>query len=1329
MSRKENMRCPFTASSTLDVHGATASENTVTETRLLGWRSRTAPLPLSVSQTRLWHLSQLAPDSPAHSELITIRKAGPLDVEALRRALTDVVARHEVWRTAFRTLDGVPHQLVREPAEVDLPLIDLTHLSHDDAVHRATEIAAADARRPYDVAEGPLIRPRLIRIVDDDHRLQLGLHHLVFDETTLRRVVLPELTALYRSYATGAPLSLPDPQAQYADYATWELDWVRGSEVAGRIAKWRSRLAGSTPSQLPVDHPRPPGQTFAGGTIPLAIEHDTVDALRRVARAAGGTLFHALAAAYAWWLHLYADSTDVVFGSEYDLRDRDGLLAVAGNCVTPVVLRCGVSDDELFTALVGRIRQVVTEALSDVVPFDSLVDGLGVPRDRRNSSLFHTQLLFQPSLTIPADEWSLHAMDADVRDAVGTAKFDLSIELDERPDGRVVGGFVFSADLFDRETAREMASHWCRLLDAVAAEPGIPMGEHDLVTPDERQRQLSWNPTTDEGISSRCVHEIISSQVERTPDAVAVEFGDMTLTYRELDDRAAAIASRLVEAGAGTGSVVAVLLDRTSDLVAAIMGILKSGAAFLPLDPRQPAARSNFSINDADANIVLTDRQLPTGGDAVKAIVINLGDVGPDAPLGAPSSTVSPGDLAYVVYTSGSTGRPKGVLIEHRSVTNLMQTMFREFGVGASDTVLSPSSISFDVALGDIFCALACGARLVLATAAQATHPAALIRLIADSRATYMMATPTTWGALVSAGWRGDRRLTAASIGETLTDGLAEALLQRCGAVWNTYGPTEATVITSVARLAEGDTVTVGRPLPNVRMYITDHRGRLQPVGTPGEIAIGGIAVGRGYRNRPDEQARRYGDDPFHVGGGIYRTGDRGRLLPDGRIQHLGRYDDQLKIRGFRVEPGEIESTLCEHPDVGCCVVAAREAPNGEQQLVAYIVGESERPSDAELRDWLRRRLPEYMVPSGFVRLSALPQTASGKLDKAALPAPPPHGAGRSGDQPPRNDTERRVAELWSDVLGVPVIDVNSDFFDVGGHSLLAAQLISDVWQTFGVALSPASFLDRGRTVAKLAELVRAESPSRTDEVTSVPPLHFIFSDLAPAMSLRHIRAQWGAAQLVHALVPEQSGGRLDRSLSIERRAARALSTIRSRQPDGPLALIGYSIGGLVAYEVARQAVDVGQQVEWLGILDELAPSMSELRRAQLTLRWRLRRIRRLPARQRWAKYGEAALEVLRNGAGLFEFELDYRGVAEIESRYQQPGHEVPMHLFVSDVTAAAAETDSLGWDQWHKGPLTVDRFGGDHASMLQLPQVVLLAKIMLESLCKSRQLTRGQQA
>jgi amino acid adenylation domain-containing protein len=1031
------------------------------------------------------------------------------------------------------------------------------------------------------------------------------------------------------------------------------------------------RLAGSMPSQLPLDHPRPPCQTFAGGTIPLAITHATVEGLRRAALGAGGTLSDALAAAYAWWLHVYADSTDVVFGSAEDPRNGDDL--------TPLVVRCDVSGEDPFTALVGRIRRAVTEALSDVV-----------------------------------------------RDAVRSTKFDISVELDERHDGQVVGGFAYSADLFDRETAREMASHWCRLLDAVAAEPTMPMAEHDLVTPEERQRQLSWNRTSAEGISSQCVHELISSQVERTPDAIAVAVGNTTLTYRQLDDRAAVIASWLAQAGAGPGAVVALLLDRTPDVVAAILGVLKSGAAFLPLDPRQPEARNTFCINDVGANIVLTDRAPPVGADAITAAVVNLGDLEPHAPgNGAPPSagTVSAADLAYVICTSGSTGRPKPVLIEHRGVTNLTRNLVSEFGIGAGDTVLSVASISFDMALFDTFSALVCGARLVLASTAEAVIPASLNRLIAQRGATYMFTTPTTWGALIAAGWPGDRRLRAAAGGETLTSGLAEALLQRCGAVWNGYGPTEATAGTSMARLTPGDTITVGRPFPNVRVYITDPRGRLQPVGVPGEITIGGIGVGRGYLNRPDEHACRFGDDPFHVGGRLYRTGDRGRFLPDGRLQHLGRYDEQLKIRGCRVEPGEIESTLCEHPAVGACAVVARQLPSGEPQLVAYILGEPERLSGAEARDWLRHRLPEYMVPSAFEHLHALPTTSNGKLDKAALPAPSPPGTGRVDALPPRTDTETRVAALWADLLGKPVTDVNSDFFDLGGHSLLAVRLISEVEQTFGVALSLESFIDGGRIVAKLAELLSAESPSRTGEVTSGPPLHFISCDLATAMSLRHFTERWGSAQPVHALIPEQAGGQFDRSVTIEEHARQALSMIRNRQPDGPLALAGYSIGGLVAYEVARQAVDAGQQIEWLGILDAMAPP---LERAQSQMRWRLHSVHQRPLRERWAKYAELALRALRSLLPQRQRGFDLRGAAKIGRRYRQPGHRVPMHLFVSEVSAAAAGDDLLGWGEFHQGPVDGHRLAGDHLSLLRLPDAELLATSMLESLCTASESTCG---
>jgi amino acid adenylation domain-containing protein len=1276
------------------------------------------PMPLSASQSQMWYQSQLAPDSRVLNEVIEIRKTGALDVDALRRAVSDVVARHEALRTTFDLIDGVPHQIIREPTEVDVLISDLSDLDTEDAVARAVDIVTTDSLRPYDLANGPLIRPRLIRIAEYDHRLYIGLHHLIWDGLTLNRVVFPELVVLYRSYTTGVPSALRRPEAQYVDYTQWELDWLRGPETAKRIERWRNRLADITATQLPFDHPRPSRQTFTGGTIPLTIDDATVEGLRAAARAAGGTLFHALAAAYAWWLHLYSESAEVVFGTPHDLRQRSDLFSVAGYAVTTVVVRCEVSGEESFISLVSRTGRVVTEALSDAVPFETLVSGLGVARDARSNPLFQTTLVLEPQLTSPADDWSLHLMETDVRDALGSSKFDISIELDERPEGDLAGRFFFSTDLFDRETAREMLSHFSRLLEVVAAQPEIPMREHDSLTLDERERQLGWNSITRVSSHPECVHEIISAQVERTPDVVAVEVGDTTLTYRQLDDRAAAIASRLVEAGAGIGSVVAVLLDRTPDLIATLLGILKSGAAFLPLDPRQPPARNSFSVNDAGASMIVTDRHLPAGWEADAATVV---DIRQSWRPGACHVAVSPSDLAYVIYTSGSTGRPKGVLIEHRSVANLMRTMFQDIGVTAADKVLSVASISFDVALGDIFCALACGARLVLASSAQATEPVALGRLIADSGATYMMATPTTWAALVASGWSGNSHLAAASIGETLPDGLARALLQRCGQVWNTYGPTEATIIDTVVQLSDGDTVTVGKPFSNVRMYVVDPDGRLQPVGVPGEIAIGGVAVARGYHNRPDEQARRFGEDPFHDGGRMYRTGDRGRFLADGRLQHLGRYDDQLKIRGFRIEPGEIETTLCEHPGVSSCAVVVSEAPNGEKQLVAYIVDEPGCPSEADARNWLRRRLPEHMIPSSFTLISELPTTASGKVNKAALPVPAPQGTDCTGDQLPRDDTERRVSALWAELLAAPVTDVNADFFDIGGHSLLAARLIFKVQREFGVAPSLAAFLDSGRTVAGLATLINTENAGGTEEITSGSPLHFVFADLASAVSVRHFKDRWAEDQSVHVLIPEQPDGLFDASVTVEQHARQAFSLICDRQPQGPLALAGYSIGGAVAYEIARQAIDAGRRVEWLGIIDCLAPSMAHMEREHQTLRWRFRRIRRRPVREQLTKYLEVGGRLLRSGALWPHRDFDYHGATEIACRYQLPGHDASMHLFASQGTVFDAETELLGWDEFHKGSVTANQLSGDHVTILERPLVEQLAQMMIESLHKAR--------
>jgi amino acid adenylation domain-containing protein len=1096
-----------------------------------------------------------------------------------------------------------------------------------------------------------------------------------------------------------------------------------------RLARCRERLAGVAPLNLPLDHPRPARQRFLCSMLPITIDSATGHRLRRIATDHDATLFQLLAAVYAYWLRSYIEQDDVVFATAHDFRQVPELESMVRDCVTPVVLRISVAETSTCIGLLTRMRTEVLDAIGCAVPLERLVRTIDLPRDQRRNPLFQTALVLEPAMLEPDRTWSIDQMETAVGALVGRSKLDISVGLAERSDGRICGRLIYNADLFETRTAQLMQSHFVRLLRNVATAPDLPLAE--LSGPDEqdRRRQLNeFNPKplpAATAAQGRCIHELIVDRATRTPDMVAVVVGDQKLSYRDLLGRSQRIASRLTEAGAGPGVVVAICVDRSIQLVPALLGVLLSGGAYLPLDPNQPESRSLFMIADAGATVLLTDsshrlQRAPSDIEVVDLSRDTTQCLDAMVPAFIPGNC-SPQDLAYVIYTSGSTGTPKGVQVEHRSVANLMMAIPAALGLSDADIFLSVVSYTFDGSVGDIFTTLALGATLVLATDVQTKDPRELAELIECYDATAMSATPTTWSMLIGAEWSGRPGLLAVCAGELLPDRLAGELRQRCRAVWNGWGPTETTVFAGGGFVEPGEPVTVGKPLPGVRIYVMDNRGRLLSCGVPGEIVIAGRGVSRGYVNRPEETAQRYRLDPFVDGDRMYRTGDRGRLLADGRLQHLGRYDDQVKIRGFRIEPAEIESTLCEHPGVGVCAVVAREAPNGEQHLVAYIVDES-GPADAEARDWLRRRLPEYMVPSAFVHLSKLPTTASGKLDKAALPAPSPNRAVRSADQCPRNNTESRIAALWTDLLGVPVTHVNADFFDMGGNSILAGRLVWEVQRTFGIALSLPTFLNNGTTVAKIAALLGAEGARAIEEAepgpeaeTGPPPLHFIFPDLVSAMGLRHFAAQWGAGQPVHLVIMEQSGGWYDRSVGIEQRATQALSTIRRRQPHGPIALVGFSLGGILAYEIARQVIDAGEQVCWLGILDANAPPMAQLS----TLRGRLHLLRRRPARERWAKYHEVTIRVLRHGpSGLWQDgRYDVRNAIAIARRYQASGHDVPMHVFVTQDSAAETDSESLGWGDFHKGVLTVHRLAGNHLTVLVQPQVEQVVRMVLKSL------------
>jgi amino acid adenylation domain-containing protein len=1285
--------------------------------RRIPQRTDNGPAPLSAAQLQLWYLHQLAPESIAYNELVTIRKDGPFDHAAFAWAFNEVIRRHEAWRTTFAVSGDEPRQIVRQHNNIDLPMVDLTHMPFSEAeataAHKAAEIASA----PYDLACGPFLRPMLVRLTATHHRLYLAMHHLIFDGVSLYRIVLPELVALYNARYTGDASSLPDPPIQYSDYSVWERGWVDSPEVERRLARCRARLAGIAPLDLPLDHPRPVRQRFRGSMLPLTFDAATVQRLRTVAADHDATLFQIVAAVYAYWLRSYTEQDDVVFATAHDLRQAPELESMVGFCLTPVVLRVNVTESASCAGLLSQIRTEVVDALACAVPFERLVRGIDPPRDQRRNPLFQTALVLEPPVVSPDPAWSIHQMETAVGELMGQSKFDISVELDERSDGRIDGRLIFSTDLFDTATAQLMLTHFTQLVRNAANAPDVPLAELSGPDNEDRRRQLeTFNPPASAATAAhgRCVHELIIDQAARTPDAIAVIVGDQSLSYRELLLRSQRIAARLADAGAGRGTIVAVCVDRSTDLVPALLAVLLTGGAYLPLDPQQPQSRSLFMIADAGATILLTDsthRTLPVPDDIATVQLARARYALDLAPL-CISAQCDPSAVAYVIYTSGSTGTPKGVEVEHRNVVNLMTTLPAELGMSDADTCLSLASATFDISVGDIFCALGIGATVVQATGAQSKDPRALGDLIERCAATMMSATPTTWSMLIGAGWTGRPGLLALSAGEPLPEHLAAELRQRCRAVWNATGPTETTVYTGGGFVEAGEPITVGTPLPGVRIYIMDGRGHLLPCGVPGEIVIAGRGVSRGYVNRPRETAARFRRDPFVDGERMYRSGDRGRLLADGRLQILGRYDNQVKIRGFRVELGEVESVLIEHPQVNEVAVAVCGDDAG-QQLVAYIVADAGGLDGARLRRWARSRLPAYMVPSVILHLSALPRSASGKLDRAALPTPPAPAA-PSRPRPPtsirESSTQHRLAELWSELLPGAGADPREDFFDLGGHSVLATRLLAEVERRFGVPIAVADFLDHGTTLALLGRLIDdAGTTDRTRQGTDLPHLFFVYPDLPSSMSLRYLSERCGRENHLYPLITPPVRGRIGRPRTVGEVAEPLLRTIRAAQPAGPYRLIGYSFGGLLAYELARLLDSEGDQVAWLGLLDTLTPAaVRALMRKWKSPSVRMARLRESRRSKLIADYGHNVGWATREkliAAGLVKRrpgeQFDIRHAWQIMLACIPQGHHVPMNLFVTTDTINHTGSESLGWADVHRGPLQIHRAPGDHDSLL----------------------------
>ena len=1047
----------------------------------IGRRARPARIPLSYAQQRLWILDRIDPGSAAYNVPTSMWMQGPLDEAAFARALDEILRRHESLRTLIAADDEGPHQVVQPPSAVPIERQDLRTLPVPEREAAAFALARAEARRPFDLARGPLLRALLVRVDDQRHLFTLNAHHIAVDGWSLG-LLNDELRQLYGAYQDGLESPLPELPVQYVDYALWQRELLEGPALRTQLDYWRQRLAGPLPVlELPGDRPRPPVQSYRGEVLRSTLALETWDAVKRLSRQEGATPFMTVLAAYQTLLMRYSGQHDLVVGVGVANRRREELESLAGFFVNTLALRNDLSGNPSFRSLLAQVKDSTLAAYAHQdLPAERLIEDLAPERSLSHAPVFQTMLFFQnfPSGDSHLAGLTLTPVDFD-RINPGTARSDLALFAGEQEDGLALF-FEYASDLFDAATIEAFSGHFQQLLRSIVADPDRRLGELEILPQEERQRLLrEWNDTALEAPLDTPLHRLFERQAERRPDAIAVECGSQRLSYAELDAQADALARALAARGAGPGQLVGLFVERSPRMLVALLGVLKAGAAYVPMDPSYPAERLGYMLEDARARLIVSERalqaQLPSSG--CEPLWLDELDAAPGARV---DSGVGPEDLAYVIFTSGSTGRPKGVQIPHRAAVNFLSAVAREPGLGEDDVMCAVTTLSFDIAVLELLLPLSVGARIALADRATAADGAALAGGVGSAGARALQATPATRRLLLDAGWRGRPSLRLFCGGEALPRELADRLLD-CGAqLWNLYGPTETTVWSAVERVrADGAAISIGRPLANTELHIVDARGQLVPVGVPGELLIGGLGVARGYLARPELSAEKFVPDRHGArpGARLYRSGDLARRLRDGRIEVLGRIDHQVKLRGFRIELGEIESVLAEHPQVRQAVVVCREDRPGDKRLVAYVIGAAD---GAELRAHARQHLPEYMLPSAYVALAQYPLTPNGKVDRKALPAPDADALEAQAYVAPRNGEEETLARLWAEVLGLERVGIHDDFFDLGGHSLLATQLITRVQKAFGGEIALRSLFE-APSVAGFAELLLRQRMDSVD--------------------------------------------------------------------------------------------------------------------------------------------------------------------------------------------------------------------------------------------------------
>jgi amino acid adenylation domain-containing protein len=1300
-----------------------------------------------------------------YNENLSICMKGKVEVAILREVLQEILARHEAMRSTFHLVDGQLVQRVLPVQVINLPLIDLRAIPEPSRQAEASRLALEESRKPFDLSKGPLWRFSLLCLADDHYVLLITAHHIAVDGWSWG-VFLNESGILYETFRAGRPSPLPPTTIQYADYAAWQMEWLESEDATQQLNFWL-RYLDSAPQllELPADRPRPPIQAFRGARHTTRLSPLLVSGLRDLSSHEGVTLFMTLLAAFQTLLGRYAGKEDFVIGSPVANRSHPEVEGLIGFFVNTLGLRADLSGNPTFRELLQRVRRGTLDAFANQdLPLERLVDALHLDRTQAHSPMFQVLFILQntPSTHLELSDLSVSWFAVDNN----TSKFDLSLYIRETPDG-LSCAFEYNIGLFDGDRIERMAGHFRVLLEGIVRSPSQRLSELPLLSEAERRQLSAWNDTAAEYPRGVPLAQLVEEQVKRTPDALAAVFEDSSITYRSLNERANRLAHELRKHGAGPDRLVGVCLERSVDMILALLAIVKVGAAYVPLDPDLPPGRLSYMIEDSGMQILVTQRELrtilstfPGSGFSGTIIEVESGDWQSNGSenLGA---TVAPENLAYVIYTSGSTGKPKGVQISREALTNFLWSMKGWLKPEAGQAMLAATTISFDIAGLEIWLPLLVGGHIVVVSRETAGNGEELAAVLKQRNVLLAQATPVTWQLLLKSGWAGKSDMVAICGGEAMPPELAAKLRPRVECLWNLYGPTETTIWSAGFPVREGDeSVLIGRPIANTQCYILDEHRQPVPIGVVGELYIGGDGLALGYLNRPELTEEKFVSNPFAPGKRMYRTGDLARYRSDGNIECLGRTDHQVKIRGYRIELGEIESVLESHPGVRQSVVIAREDGLGGKRLAAYVVPfGGTGPDRGELHALLKQKLPDYMVPADYMTLESIPVTPNGKVDRLALRTPEPSSFLEAGHVPPAEEFERLICEVWANVLGLERVGIRDNFFDLGGHSLLAVQLMLRLQEIIPGEPLPLRAVLEAPTVREFAVWLRNFRAGQRQFLVRLrpgtaarPPFFCVHGAGGNVLSMRPLAMALPADLPFYCFQAKGLDGS-EPFESIEETARCYVDELRKVQPRGPYYIGGGCYGGTVAFEMARILEELGESVAALVLIDaqnpKFARSLSKRERVLRHARFYTRRVplhmRRVLAKRpgEWFAYVAECLTAVRKRsrnyaevAADFEARMtrSFTGTAlgenlrrvihaNLLASYKFVPQPYGGNAFVfraSEPAPSPYDDDCLGWEPVVRGGIECFEIDGNHLSIFEEPAVRLLAEKLDAKLLES---------